>query len=151
MTMEQIIEVFGIDWRILAIQILNFGILLGVLWYFLYKPITNLIENRRAQIIQGVADAERAAAALKDADAKKADILAAAALDAQALIAQARETAKSKETEIMREAQEKGERILAEATLKGEEVQREALVKSKEQIAQLIVLGAEKTLRERSA
>jgi F-type H+-transporting ATPase subunit b len=149
--MEQIIEVFGIDWRILTIQILNFSILLGVLWYFLYKPITTLIENRRAQIIQGVADAERAAAALKDADAKKADILAAAALDAQALIAQARETAKGKEAEIMREAQEKGERVLSEATLKGEEVQREALIKSKEQIAQLIVLGAEKTLRQRGA
>jgi hypothetical protein len=39
--------------------------------------------------------------------------------------------------------------MLKEAQLKSEEVQREALVKSKQDIAKLVVLGVEKTLRER--
>jgi F-type H+-transporting ATPase subunit b len=149
--MEQIIDVFGLDWKILIVQIVNFALLLGILWYFLYKPLTTLIENRRAQIIKGVADAERAEAALKDADAKKGEIMTAASMDAERVIATAREQAKQKESQIMVEAQEKYERVLREAALKSEEIRKEALDESKEEIAKLIVLGAEKALREKSA
>jgi F-type H+-transporting ATPase subunit b len=148
--MEQIIDVFGIDWKILVVQIVNFTVLLGVLWYFLYKPLTTLIENRRAQIIKGVADAERAEAALKDADTKKADILAKASIEAQEIVNASRSSGKAREAEIVQEAQEKYERMLTEATLKGEEIQREALAKSKQEIAKLVVLGVEKTLKEQA-
>ena len=146
--MEQIIDVFGIDWKILLVQIVNFAVLLGVLWYFLYKPLTTLIENRRAQIIKGVADAERAEAALKDADAKKADILAKASMEAQDIVTASRNSGKAREAEIVKEAQDKYERMMTEAAQKSEEMQREALAKSKHEIAKLVVLGVEKTLKE---
>jgi F-type H+-transporting ATPase subunit b len=149
--MDQIIETFGIDWKILAMQVVNFGILLSVLWYILYRPITNLIESRRAQIIEGVANAERAETALRDSDAKKTDILAKASLEAEAIMTQARESAKKKEATILKEAEEKYQRALVEATLKGEEIERVALEKSKDEIARLIVLGVEKTLKTSDA
>lgn len=149
--MDQIIEVFGIDWKILTVQVVNFSILMALLWYFLYTPIINLIEKRRAQIIKGVADAERAEEAVRDADAKKTEILATASLKAQDVIERARATAKTKEADMLHEAQEKYERVLVEANLKGEEIQREALTESKEEIAKLIVLGVEKTLKQNKA
>ncbi len=148
--MNEIIAVFGIDWKILFVQIVNFSILLGVLWYFLYKPLTSLIEHRRAQIIQGVADAERAEKALKDADAKCGELITKAALDAEMVLNEARASAKRNETDILRTAQEKSEHMLAEAVLKGEEIKRLALRESKEDLAKMIVLGVERVLRERS-
>jgi F-type H+-transporting ATPase subunit b len=147
--MEQLIDTFGIDWRILLIQIANFGILAGLLWYLLYKPIVKLIEDRRAQIIKGVADAERAEAALKDADAKKTDIVASASIEAEKIIASSREAGKEKEALLVKGAQEKYDRMLKEADMKSEEIKRSALDESKEEIARLIVLGVEKTLREK--
>jgi F-type H+-transporting ATPase subunit b len=149
--MEQIIETFGIDWRVLIVQIVNFALLLGLLWHFLYKPLVKLIESRREQIIKGVADAERAEAALRDADAKKADVLAQASIEADELIASAREKGKQKEADIVDEAKQKSERMLAEATMKGDEMKRQALEESKEEMARLIVLGAEKTLRKQAS
>jgi len=148
--MEQIIDVFGIDWRVLVVQIINFTLLLSVLWYFLYKPLTTLIENRRAQIIKGVANTERAEAALKDADAKRAEVLAKASMEAEGIVTTARASGKTREAEIVAAAQEKYDRMLAEASQKSEELQREALAKSKQEIAKLVVLGVEKTLKERA-
>jgi F-type H+-transporting ATPase subunit b len=145
--MEQLIDTFGIDWRILLIQMANFGILAGLLWYVLYKPIVKLIEDRRAQIIKGVADAERAEAALKDADAKKTDIVASASIEAEKIIASSRTAGKEKEADIVEKAQEKYDRMLVEAQMKSEEIKRSALDESKEEIARLIVLGVEKTLK----
>ncbi len=149
--MQEFVTVFGLDWKVLIIQIINFTLLLGVLWYFLYTPLMNLIESRRAQIIKGVADAERAEVALKDADAKKGEIITKATLEAEAVLALARDNAKKKEAQLVRQAQEKYERTLAEATLKGEEIKQESLRESREEIAKLIILGTEKVLREQTS
>lgn len=144
--MDQIVATFGIDWKILLIQVLNFSVLWYLLWRFLYQPVTTLIESRRAQIIEGVANAERASTALKDSQAKKAEILTAASLEAEQLVAQARASAQAREVTLMQEAQEKYNRMLREAELKGEEIQRTALRESRDEMARLIVLGVEKTL-----
>lgn len=148
--MEQLIHTFGMDWKILIAQLLNFAILLGALWYFLYNPLVSLIESRRTKIIQGVADAERAEAMLKDAGAKKSDIIAAASIEAEQIVSHAREAGKKREADFVKEGQQKYERLLEEANLKGEEIKREALEKSREEIAKLIILGVEKTLREQT-
>jgi F-type H+-transporting ATPase subunit b len=145
--MEQIIEVFGIDWRLIAVQMLNFGVLLFILSHVLYKPMVRLIEHRRAQILQGVADAERASRALRDADAKKSEILTTAILEGERLIVEARERAKRDEMALMRLAHEKQERLLKEASLKAEEVHRRMMQEAKEEVARMVVLGVEKTVR----
>lgn len=147
--MEPIFGVFGIDWKVLVVQIFNFSVLLGVLWYFLYRPLLRLIESRREQIIEGVANAERAEAALKDADAKKAGIIAAASMEADTIIAGARESGKVREHTIVKLAEEKAERIVNEARLQSEGIKRDTLDETKEEVARLIVLGTEKMLREK--
>jgi F-type H+-transporting ATPase subunit b len=149
--MEQILHVFGIDWKILIVQIVNFVLLLALLWYLLYRPLLALIEKRRTQIIETVANAERAEAAVKDADAKKAEIVTQATKDAESIVATARQSGKSKEASIVEEAENKAGRIVTEANMKAEEIQREALEKSKDDIAKLVVLGVEKSLKQQNA
>lgn len=146
--MEQILEVFGIDWKILLVQVVNFVVLLVVLRLVLYKPLIAFLEKRRTHIIEGVAQAERAEAALKDAGVKKAAMITEATLEAEGLIANARERAKTQEAELVKAAQEKTERILSEAARVAEEEKRQALKESEAEIARLIVLGAEKAMRK---
>ena len=55
-----------IDWFTVGAQALNFLILVWLLKRFLYKPILDAIDAREERI-----DAELAAAALKEAEAKK--------------------------------------------------------------------------------
>ncbi len=145
--MNQIFGVFGVDLKILIVQMVNFGVLFGILWYLLYKPLTKFIESRRTQIIEGVAKAERAEAMLADAGAKKASIMTAAALESEKMLVQARESAKTKEEVLVRMAQEKAERITAEAQLAAADAKRNALEESREELARMVVLGVEKTLR----
>ena len=123
--MEQIIDVFDIDWKMVVVQVVNFTLVLGVLWYVFYKPLTMLVEKRRAQIIKGVADAERVAVALQDVDAKRGEIVTQATIEAERILVTAQEQGKQKEAEMLKEAQVQCERILAEARVKAEEIQCE--------------------------
>lgn len=147
--MSEIAAVFGLDVRLLLIQAVNFGLVLLVLWYFLYRPVINLIEERRQKIAQGEIDAERAAAKLADADAQKASLITEATQEAERIVAHAREHGKEKEQDLVAQAKARAEQILTEARQLGEEQQRQFMQESKEEIAKMVVLGAEKVLRER--
>ena len=37
--MNELFAAFGIDWKLLLAQGVNFGIVLVALWYFLYRPV----------------------------------------------------------------------------------------------------------------
>lgn len=143
----EIFHAFGIDWRLLIIQAVNFGLLLIALWYFLYGPLMKLLDERRAKIEKGVKDADRAAHDLARAEEERRSIVAAAAKEADAMAERARKSAAQREKEASEEAEAKAARILAAAEAESEELRARALSNAKEEMARLIVLGAEKALR----
>ncbi len=56
----KLITALGLDYRILLAQFFNFAILLFVLWRFAYKPVFNILEERRAKIAKGISDSDQA-------------------------------------------------------------------------------------------
>lgn len=145
--MHEIISAFGIDWRLIVIQIFNFALLLGVLWYFLYRPVLNLLAARQEKIAKGVADAEAAATKLSNAEEERQGIVGKAHGEAEEIVDRAREHAEAKGAALLGETQEKSARVLAEAEAKAKESKARALKESEEEVAKLAVLAAEKVLR----
>ena len=149
--MQEIIHAFGIDWRLIAIQIFNFAILAVGLWYFLYTPLLNLLENRQKTIQEGVAQAAEAERQLRHADEEKSEILKAAHTDASAVAARAKAHADEKTAVLIREAEEKSARILEEAKREGEAEKQRLYKESEAEIAKTALLAAEKILKERTS
>lgn len=147
--MSEIIGIFGIDWRLLVVQAFNFGLLLLVLYFILYRPVLALIIKRQAMIAQGVKDAETASLELKHIAREKEAILSTAAKDAEESIRRAKERALMKEESILKEAQEKGDRLIREAQEKALEEKRRAMESAKEEVARMVVLGAERVIKQK--
>lgn len=145
--MEQLIQAFGIDVKLIIIQLLNFGILAGLLTYFLYKPLLNIIKKREEKITQGMKDAEDAAVAKSSADEEKKGILSAAHKDAEEVGVKAKSYADEKAVAIASEAQVKAEGIIQNAEAKSTEIKEQARKDSEAEIAKLSVLAAEKVLK----
>ncbi len=146
--MEQIIEAFGIDQRLIIIQIINFAILMAALGYFLYKPVLKLLADREAKIAQGLKDAEAAATAKAEADAEKQTIVAAAHEEATAVGNRAKVAADRKAEEIVAAAQAKASELVKSAEARGEAAMAQALKESEKEVAKLAILATEKMLRE---
>lgn len=149
--MEGLVTAFGIDWRLLIIQGVNFAVLLGALTYFLYKPVMKLIDERREKVAEGVRTAEAASQRLADAQKESREIVGGASREAEQLVAAARSRADEKGGEIVRAAEEKAHAVLRDAEAKAEEAKRRALQESSQEIAKAAMLAAEKILREKSA
>lgn len=149
--MEQLFAAFGIDWRLLVIQGVNFTVLLAALTYFLYTPLMKLIDERREKIAEGIRNAEAAAARLAEAKAEGDELKGQAARDAETLVASARSRADEKAAEIIRAAESRADQLVGDAAARAEESQRQALLESQKDIARAAMLAAEKILREKAA
>ena len=56
--MSELFAAFGVYWKLLLVQAVNFGVLLAILSYVLYRPILRMIDARQKRIAEGVATAE---------------------------------------------------------------------------------------------
>src|SRR5215469_16265780 len=90
---QEIANTFGVDWPHLTAQIISFSIVCILLHRFAYKPILKMLEQRRQQIAQGLADTERIKAELAQAEAKGHEIVMRANAQATALIEEAHKAA----------------------------------------------------------
>ncbi|MBV9159505.1 MAG: F0F1 ATP synthase subunit B [Candidatus Kaiserbacteria bacterium] len=149
--MSALFSAFGLDWHLLLIQAVNFGVLLVVLTYFLYRPILNIIDERREKVAEGVRTAEEASRRLADAKTEGDEMIGRAVRESEQLVAAARSRADEKGAEIVRAAEMRADTLLKDAQARAEEVQRQALSESQKEIARAAMLAAEKILRERSA
>jgi F-type H+-transporting ATPase subunit b len=149
--MEQLIEAFGIDLKLIVIQVINFTVLVALLSYFLYGPILRILKERKEKIEQGLADAKAAADAKVTADAEKATVLASAHEEAAAVAARAKAHAEALTASELASAQAKGEQVIVAAGIAAQELKQKAHKESEAEIAKLAVLAAEKILRERAS
>lgn len=149
--MEDIINTFGIDARLITIQIINFVILMGALGYFLYNPVLNLLRDREEKIALGIKDAEAAAAAKASAETEKAVVLTAAHQAAAEVSARAKSAAEVTASEIIAKAETAAHAAQVKAMLDAEQLKAAAIKASEAEIAKTAILAAEKIIRAKSA
>ncbi|MGA7316931.1 MAG: hypothetical protein WBX22_23510, partial [Silvibacterium sp.] len=58
---QQIAQTFGVDWPHLIAQIVSFSIVCFLLQRFAYKPVLKMLEDRRRQIEEGIANTKKIA------------------------------------------------------------------------------------------
>ena len=148
--MQEILTTFGVDARLIVIQIVNFAILMGALWYFLYTPVLKMLGERQAKIEEGVREANEAKKALTEADAARATIIATANTEASDIAGRAREHAETKGNEIVHTAEARAQGIVEDAVKKGEELAQKAQKESEAEVAKIAILAAERILVEKA-
>src|SRR6516165_9551272 len=75
---QEIARTFGVDWIHLGAQIISFGIVCAVLYKFAYRRVLAMLEQRRQQIAQGMANAEKIKAELDRTEAQRQEVMAQA-------------------------------------------------------------------------
>ena len=88
--MGDTLQVLGIQWPKLLAQLLNFAIVMFILWKWAYKPVFAVLEARRQKIAEGVANAEKITTQLAKTEADRKAILTQAGDQANKMIEEAR-------------------------------------------------------------
>jgi F-type H+-transporting ATPase subunit b len=137
-------QALGINLGYLIMQILVITILILMLRGLVYKPIINILEERKARIAKGMEDARQAAIARDNADVEAKKILDAARTEAakirQEAVSQAEESAKAIESK----ANEDAKGIVANSRVEAEEERNRILGDLRGQVAAISIAAANK-------
>jgi F-type H+-transporting ATPase subunit b len=110
--MERFIEVFGINYKLLIAQLINFTVLVLVLGKFVYKPIIKALDNRRKKIEEGVEFSDKAKKELAGVEVMKTEEMKKAEIRGQEVIKKAEADANRVGADILSGAEKDKERIL---------------------------------------
>jgi F-type H+-transporting ATPase subunit b len=147
--MDKLIDALGLNVKILIAQIVNFVLLLAILYKVGYKPIMKFVDERTKKIETGLKNAEEATESLKNAQNQQEAILEKAQNEAQAIIKEAKSQAADQANAIM-EKNAAGLRAIAEKAKKDIAAEREVMLRETRDAATVMVLQvAEKLLKEK--
>jgi len=135
----QIARTFGVDWPHLVGQIISFGIVCLILYRFAYRPVLKMLEARRQQIAQGLADSEKIKAQLAQAEAQRHEKLVQANAEATKLIEEAHTAAARVQEQETQKAIAAAEQIIVKAREATDQDYARMLTELKRDVGRLVV------------
>ena len=113
--MTELFSQLGINGKLLLAQAVNFGVVLIVLTFVVYRPLVRVIEDRRRKIELGLHSAEIAEERLGQIEKEKVEKLAEADRIALRIVGDAEKRGAERTVAIVREAEQKSEETLKSA------------------------------------
>jgi len=136
---QEIARQFGVDWAHLIAQIISFGIVCALLYKFAYRRVLAMLEQRRQQIAEGLANAEKIKAELARTEAQRQEVMAQVNAQATMLIEEARAAAARVEEQETQKAIAAAEQIVAKAREAADQDHARMLAELKREVGRLVV------------
>lgn len=109
----ELLSKLGIDWSLLLAQIANFAILIGILTFFVYKPLLRLLDERRERIRTSMEEVDRIERQAKEMEKRREEELVKIDREVGSVLERAREQAEEMKRDILASAQKEAQELLA--------------------------------------
>ncbi len=147
--MEELIKTFHIDAKLMIAQLVNFAIVLLVLYKFAYKPILKILNERTEKIEKGLKDAEEVGRKVVEIENREKEMIVEAKKEAQQIILEAEKNGNKIKDEMVAEAKVKIDNTVEEAKRKIESEKSKMIQEVKAEISGLVISATEKILGEK--
>lgn len=147
--MGELISKLGIDFRLLIAQIVNFFILLFVLYRFAYKPILNALEKRSKRIEQSLKDAKAIEEKMKASDAAYEAKVTEAEKKAEAVMVEARAQAEQLRESMLAGAKTEIQALVVKTQGEVAELKHQVLAEAQSELADLVVEASGRVISEK--
>ena len=144
----ELLNSLGINAKLLIAQIVNFLILLFVLYKFAYGPVLRMLDERTKKIEKGMKDAEASGKKLEEIAAKEKGILDEAKNQAKEIVKRSEDAAVKQAEEIVITAKDQTQKMLETAQKQIQQEKNKILAEAKSEIANLVMAATEKIIDE---
>ena len=136
---QEIARTFGVDWSALIAQIISFGIVCFLLYKFAYRRVLKTLAERRKEITDGLANAEKIKDEVARTEANRQEVMKHADEKALKLIEEARAAAAKVQDIETKKALATAEQILAKAREAAAQDHARMLAELKREVAHIVV------------
>ena len=139
-------EGLGINLPTLIAQIVNFLILLGLLYLVAYKPIMRMLDERSRRVRESMEQTELIKQQAEHAEEEVKKQLAAASKEGQEVITRAARTGEEVRQKAQQEARQDAESLITRARVEIQRERDEAINELRKEFADLTILAAGKVI-----
>jgi F-type H+-transporting ATPase subunit b len=136
--MNEFLDQFGIDWKLLLSQLVNFSLILIILRAFVYKPLLRVLKERKEKIEEGLAKAEESDVRLKEVDQIAKQKIKETDEKCIVLLAQTDVRKKELETDLALKIKKKEEDLLKKTEVMAEGQKKEMYAKLQKEAGEVI-------------
>ena len=136
---EEIARTFGVDWSHLSAQVISFSIVCALLYWLAYKPVLRMLEERRQQIAQGLANTEKINAALAAIETQRKEAMTVAQAEATRLIEEARGIARRVTEQETQRARAAAEQLVLKARDAAAQEHTRMMAELRREVGRLVV------------
>ena len=130
-------------------QLINFGIVLFVLWKWVWKPVTSNMEDRTRKIEESLANADQITKEKEEFTVWKETEMSKARQEATAIISEAKTQAEALKIETLEKTKQEQQTILERSARELEQQKQQAISSAKSELAELVISAAEKLIRNK--
>ena len=138
----------GIDLGLLVSQAVNFGLLLALLYFLLYKPILGKLEERARRIQKGLDDANQAEKLVAEANARYQEETERARREAREIVERATRMGEQQRQEILAQARQEAHELISRAQQEVQRTLQEEQIALRQQVIDLSIAAASRLLEE---
>jgi len=142
------VEGLGINLPTLLAQIINFSILLGLLYLVAYKPVMRMLDERSRKVRESMEQTELIKQQAEHAEEEVKKQMEAAGKEGMEIIARAMHTGEEMRQKAQQDAKKDAESLITRARA---EIQRErdgAIDELRKEFADLTIMAAEKVIEQ---
>ena len=144
-----IVGMFGLNWKLFLAQLLNFGIILFVLWKWVFGPVTKGLSERTEKIESSLQDAEKIAKDRETFDTWKQGEIGTVRTEAAAIITAAKQDAEALKQSTLEQTKADQTKLIASAQTKLEQEKQAMLESVKGELAELVVSATSAVLKQK--
>lgn len=144
-----VLGTLGINWTLLIAQLVNFGIVLFVLWKWVFTPVSKKLAERSEKISLALKDAEDIEQEKQIFNEWKETQMAEAREEAYKIIAEAKKEAEALKSSILDQTKKEQSKIVEQSKKEIHEEAENSTQAIKTEIASLVVSATEKILKHK--
>ena len=144
-----VVGTLGLNWQLFLAQLINFSVVLFILWKWVFRPVVRALEARRERIEDSIKKAEMIERQMKESEALREQKVRSATAEAQEIIKKSQSLAEQTRTEAMVATKAEAEKMISRGQKTLEAKKQEILREIKGEMANLVVIAVEKILKEK--
>lgn len=146
---ESLLGMFGINWKAFIAQLLNFSIVLFVLWKWVFKPVSKGLSDRTTKIEASLAEAERINKDRQTFESWKQSEISDVRIEASHIITAAKQEAEIVKQDIITKAKTEQENMAQDTRNKLLQEKEAILREARNEITELIINATETILQQK--
>lgn len=146
---DSIVGMFGINWKLFIAQLINFGIVLFVLWKWVWKPVTSNMEARTKKIEDSLLNADQINKDKEEFEQWRNTEMTKARTEATEIISTAKQQAEKVKAEILESAKTEQAAVIDRAQQELTQQKVKMLEEAQGELANLVIAASEKLIRSK--